>query len=60
MLANLITLGRVVLFFAMVPLLYGEGLWEKVLALVAVLFVIYMDALDGPQGRRQATDRHCE
>ena len=52
MLANLITLGRAALLFVMVPLLYDEGLWPKVLALVAVLFVIYMDALDGqPQSR---------
>lgn len=52
MLANLITLGRVVLLFAMVPLLYDEGLWPKVLAFVAVLFVIYMDALDGQIARK--------
>lgn len=52
MLANLITIGRVVLLFAMVPLLYGPGVWPKVTAFFAVAFVIYMDALDGKIARK--------
>ena len=52
MLANQIAIFRVILLFGVVGLLYWEGLWPKVLAFVAVYFVIWMDALDGQIARR--------
>lgn len=52
MLANQIAIFRVILLFGVVGLLYWEGLWPKVLAFVAVYFVIWMDAVDGQIARR--------
>lgn len=49
--ANLITLGRVVLLFVAMGLLYWEGPTAKVVAFFVVLFVIWMDALDGQIAR---------
>lgn len=52
MLANFITMFRVVLLFGVMCLLYWEGPWPKVLAFVGILIVIWMDALDGQIARK--------
>jgi CDP-diacylglycerol--glycerol-3-phosphate 3-phosphatidyltransferase len=53
--ANLITLGRLILFFATLGLIYTRMLGLVLLALVLVVVVIASDALDGWVARRRGS-----
>lgn len=53
--ANLITLGRLILFFGTLGLIYTRALWLVLVALVLVIVVIASDALDGWVARRRGS-----
>lgn len=53
--ANAITVGRVVLLFVGIALLYTDQTWSLVLAWVLLLVVFAGDALDGIVARRRGT-----
>jgi CDP-diacylglycerol--glycerol-3-phosphate 3-phosphatidyltransferase len=50
--ANIITFTRIFLLFVLVFMLYGEGPYLKISALILLLLVIWMDWLDGVVARK--------